>query len=136
MRIIYKDAEGLKQIVPSIHYKGTMEELAIKRVPKGLDYKIIDESELPDREFRNAWDYDFSNDDPIEINIDKAKEIKKDKLRIERKSLLEALDIEVMKNIKDTKKLDEIEAEKQVLRDITKKVDACKTIDEIKSIEV
>ena len=72
----------------------------------------------------------------ITININKAKEITKDRLRVERKPLLEALDVEVMKNITDSVRLAEIEAEKQRLRDITKIVDTVSTVEELKGITV
>ena len=72
----------------------------------------------------------------IIINIDKAKEIKKDMLRVERELLLSALDIEVMKNITDSIKLAEIEAEKQKLRDITTKVDKLTTVEELKEATI
>lgn len=67
----------------------------------------------------------------LKINIDKAKEIKKDMLRVEREPLLLALDIEVMKNISDSIKLVEIELEKQKLRDITIKIDDLNTVDKL-----
>lgn len=67
----------------------------------------------------------------ITINIDKAKEIKKDMLRVEREPLLSALDIEVMKNITDSVKLAEIELEKQKLRYITIKIDDLNTVDKL-----
>jgi len=88
-----------------------------------------------DRTFRNAWTW-TTPDPVIDIDFDKAKEITKDRLRTERKPLLEALDIETMRNITDTTKLVEIEAKKQVLRDVTKKVDVCKTLDELKAVKV
>ena len=72
----------------------------------------------------------------IKIDIPKAKEITKNRLRAEREPLLEALDIEVMKNLSDTEKLAEIEAEKQRLRDITKVVDTLKTVEELKSVSI
>ena len=72
----------------------------------------------------------------INIDMPKAKDITKDRLRVERKPLLEALDVEVMKNITDAVKLAEIEAEKQRLRDITKVVDTLKTIEELKNVSV
>lgn len=72
----------------------------------------------------------------ITININKAKEITKDRLRTERKPLLEALDVEVMKNITDSFRLAEIEAEKQRLRDITKVVDGLTTVEELKGLTV
>ena len=40
----------------------------------------------------------------LKINIEKAKEIKKNMLRVEREHLLSALDIDVMKNITDSAK--------------------------------
>lgn len=72
----------------------------------------------------------------IKINFEKAKDITKDRLRAERKPLLEALDIEVMRSITDPEKVSEIEAKKQELRDITKKVDTVDTLDELKALSV
>jgi hypothetical protein len=69
----------------------------------------------------------------ITINIDKAKDITKDRLRIERKPQLEALDVEVMRNITNAEKLAEIEAKKQALRDATKQVDTMTTVEELKA---
>lgn len=72
----------------------------------------------------------------ISINVNKAKEIKKDMLRVEREPLLAKLDFEVMKNITDSTKLAEIEAEKQKLRDVTLKVDELTTVDELKEATI
>jgi hypothetical protein len=55
----------------------------------------------------------------ITVNLNKAKEIKKDMVRADRKSMLEALDIELMRNLADPVKVAEIEAKKQALRDAT-----------------
>ena len=70
----------------------------------------------------------------IKIDMTKARDITKDRLRAERTPLLQALDVEVMKNITDATKLAEIEAEKQRLRDITKVVDTLETVEELKNI--
>jgi len=58
-RIIYPKTEGgVSILIPSPNWKGTIEELAIKDVPTGLPYKIVDVSDIPsDRTFRNAWEY-------------------------------------------------------------------------------
>ena len=72
----------------------------------------------------------------IKIDIPKAQDITKDRLRAERTPLLNALDIEVMKNITDATKLAEIEEEKQRLRDITKVVDTLETVEELKGVVV
>lgn len=60
-RIIYPNTEGgVCVIVPTPEALESMsiEEIATKDVPQGIEYKIIDASELPqDRTFRNAWEY-------------------------------------------------------------------------------
>jgi hypothetical protein len=57
--IIYPNNDGgVAILVPSPNWNGTIEELAIKDVPAGKPYKIIDASEIPpDRTFRDAWEY-------------------------------------------------------------------------------
>ena len=72
----------------------------------------------------------------ITINLAKAKEITKDRLRAERKPLLEAEDIKFMKAQEAGSDTTAIVAEKQRLRDITKKVDNCKTTDKLKALTV
>lgn len=72
----------------------------------------------------------------IKIDMSKAKDITKDRLRAERAPLLQALDVEAMKNITDATKLAEIELEKQRLRDITKVVDDLTTVEELKAVSL
>ena len=72
----------------------------------------------------------------ININIDKAKEITKNKLRQERKPLLEALDIEFIKAQEIGADTSAIVTEKQRLRDITKQVDSMTTVEELKQASV
>ena len=67
----------------------------------------------------------------ITINMDKAKDITKERLRQERKPLLEAQDILFMQAQESGADTKAIVAEKQRLRDITKSVDSCKTTDEL-----
>ena len=72
----------------------------------------------------------------IVINIDKAKEIKKEQLRAERKPLLESLDVEFVKALESGADTTPIVTEKQRLRDITKLCDTAQTVEELKAIEV
>jgi len=72
----------------------------------------------------------------ITINLTKAKEITKNRLRFERKPLLEAEDVKFMKAQESGADTSAIVAEKQRLRDITKDVDTCKTTDELKALSV
>jgi hypothetical protein len=52
-------------ITPATECGLSIIDIAKKDVPKGIPYKIIDASDLPDREFRNAWTADFDNPDGI-----------------------------------------------------------------------
>lgn len=70
----------------------------------------------------------------ITINMDKAKEITKDRLRAERKPLLSAQDIAFQRALETNADTSAIVAEKQRLRDITSLADACTTTDELKTL--
>ena len=72
----------------------------------------------------------------ITINLDKAKDITKDRLRRDRKPLLEAEDVKFMKAQETGADTTAIVTEKNRLRDITKKADTCKTTDELKALKV
>jgi L-rhamnose isomerase len=69
----------------------------------------------------------------ITINFDKAKDITKDRLRTERKPMLESLDVVQLRNLNNPEVLAEIEAKKQALRDATSQVDTMTTLDELKA---
>jgi hypothetical protein len=69
----------------------------------------------------------------IQVNINKAKEITKDRLREERKPLLEAQDIAFQRALETGADTTAIVAEKQRLRDITLTVDSMTTVDELKA---
>ena len=59
--IIFPKKTGIAVIIPTGEL--TLEETAKKDVPSGVKYKIIDASDLPaERDFRNAWEYDFTTD--------------------------------------------------------------------------
>ena len=68
----------------------------------------------------------------IIIDINKAKEITKDRLRIERKPLLEAQDGLFQRALESGADTSAIVAEKQRLRDITNQVDTMTTVEELK----
>lgn len=72
----------------------------------------------------------------ITINIDKAKEITKARLRTEREPLLVAQDVAFQRALESGADTTTIVAEKQRLRDITSAVDTVATLDELKSLTV
>lgn len=57
-RIIYATPEGgVAVIIPAPECGLSIEEIAAKDVPAGVEYKIVDVSDIPsDRTFRNAWE--------------------------------------------------------------------------------
>jgi len=60
-RIIYPNETGIAVIIPSGDL--SVEETALKDVPTGVKYKIINVSDLPqERDFRGAWEFDFTTD--------------------------------------------------------------------------
>ena len=60
-RIIYKNADGTIAIIIPADCGLTIEQIAQKDVPTGLNYKIVDVSEISsDRTFRDAWTIDDS----------------------------------------------------------------------------
>lgn len=58
-RIIYpSDDGGVSIIIPAPECGLSIEEIALKDVPEGKPYKIVDVSDIPsDRSFRDAWEY-------------------------------------------------------------------------------
>ena len=118
-RIIYKmENNGVAVLCPTNSWTGTLEELAAKDIPADADWKIVNLSEVPtDRTFRSAWEYNNG----LTVNVDKAKEIQKDKWRAARKPVLEKLDIDFMKAVEtmDTNTIQTIAQQKQALRDVT-----------------
>ena len=73
---------------------------------------------------------------PMEVNFSKAQDITKDRLRADRKPLLEAQDILYMRAQEAGDDTSAIVTEKQRLRDITEQVDSMTTLDELKGVEV
>lgn len=57
--IIYKtENNSVAIIIPAPDCRLSLEEIALKDVPAGCVYKIVDAKEIPaDRTFRNAWEW-------------------------------------------------------------------------------
>jgi len=72
----------------------------------------------------------------IIVDINKAKDITKDRLRQERKPLLEAQDVAFQRALESGADTSAIVAEKQRLRDITNLVDNANTVEELKALEI
>ena len=72
----------------------------------------------------------------IEIDLAKAKEIKKESLRAERKPLLEAQDVAFQRALESSGDTTSIVAEKQRLRDITMLCDTATSVSDLKAINI
>ena len=72
----------------------------------------------------------------ITINLDRAKEIKRESLRQERKPLLEAQDVLYMRAQEAGTDTTAIVAEKQRLRDITMLCDTATSVEDLKAISI
>jgi hypothetical protein len=134
MKIIYETETGISIIHPTGEL--SIEEVFNKDVPEKYKStaKIVEDNIiLADRTFRGAWKFDKGK---IVEDMDKAKEIHKDKLREERKPLLEKLDVDYMRALEREEETKFIISEKTRLRDITKKVDSCENLDDIKKVKI
>lgn len=112
-------------------------ELSIDQV-KGKDTPnhsiIVDDSELPqgdDALFFDAWEMDAK---AVSVNLDKAKEITKNRLRAERAPLLAAQDVAFQRAQETGADTTAIVAEKERLRNITKLTDTCNTTEELRAL--
>jgi len=72
----------------------------------------------------------------ITINFDKAKQITKERLRQERKPLLEQQDILFQRSLENNSDTSAIIVEKQRLRDITNLVDDATNLEQLKQLTV
>ena len=92
-RIIYTNAEGgVSVIVPT----GSV-ELALKDVPEGVAYEIVEDDAIPaDRFFRNAW---VANGAAVEVDLDQAKSIGHDIRRTQRAEEFQPFDEVIAKQI-------------------------------------
>jgi hypothetical protein len=68
-RIIYPQEQCVAVIIPTGELP--IEEVALKDVPVGVPYRIVNVNDIPsDRTFRNAWEADFSSPDGYGIGAD------------------------------------------------------------------
>jgi len=133
--IIYTQDNGTVAII-----RPTEEALAIygidaiakKDVPAGKPFSIVDAATIPsDRTFRNAWKGDLTVDMPKAVNITK------ERLRAERAPLLAAQDVLMSRAQETGASTIAIVAEKNRLRNITALADAPSiTLEQLKALAV
>lgn len=127
-----------KNFVAVVHpaFDSDINDVIKNDVPLNSPYKIVDFNSLPSQEFRDAWELDFNKEPFIKVNFTKAIELTKNRLRNERKPLLEKLDVDFQRALESNASTDLIVAEKQRLRDITNLADTATTLQELLAIKV
>ena len=129
--IFTNDNGGVSVCIPT----GEMPIEAVKAKDTPSHSIIVQESELPqaDNDFFNAWE--LANG-LVSVNLSKAKELTKARLRQERAPLLAAQDVLYMRATEAGADTSAIVAEKQRLRDVTGLADACTTTAELRGLTV
>ena len=139
-KIIYQQENGkVALVVPTNQF--TLEQVIESAVPVGSPYLVIEDDDLPDgfMDFHSAVTANF--DDPvnisIKVDIDRAKEIAKDRIREERKPMFEQNDIALRDAMLSGNKVNLKAAidKRDRLRDSTKKVDKLSTLQELREVK-
>jgi len=139
-KIIFTGSDGALSIVHPVRNTlgetlttdAEIEQRAWDKLPEdAINPQFVEADTVPtDRTFRNAW----KDDNGIKVDMVKAKDLTKDRLRNERNPLLEAQDVLFQRALESGASTAEIVKEKQRLRDITKQVDGITSLDELKAL--
>jgi hypothetical protein len=129
--IFTNDNGGVSVCIPTGEI--SIEAVKAKDTPAGSI--IVDQSTLPnsDNDFFDAWELSGST---VSVNLSKAKEITKARLRAEREPLLQAQDVLFQRALETSADTTAIVAEKQRLRDITNQVDSATTTAQLRGMKV
>lgn len=108
----------------------------LPQLSPGAAAQIVDEAAIPaDRTFRNAWKTGVAG---VAVDMPKAREIHKERLRDLRKPKMEALDVAYMRadEAGNAAEKQRIAALKQALRDVTAdpRIEAAATPEELKNV--
>ncbi len=135
MKYIIKKNDGSVSIMTLIEGINVEDEIAkwSEEDRNSIDSYEKLEGDVPeDRTFRQAWTHDLS------VDMCKAKEIWRNKLRIDRMPLLNQLDVEFMRKLEKGEDVSKVTEKKQYLRDITKlpEIEEASTSEELKQITI
>lgn len=130
--IFTNDNGGVSTCIPTGEI--SIEAVMDKDVPKGKGARIVNLADLPNQynDFYDAWEMDATS---VTVNLDKAKELTKKRLRAEREPLLAAQDVLFQRALESGADTTAIVAEKQRLRDVTGLVDAVTTLEGLRAIK-
>ena len=129
--IFTNDNGGVSVCIPTGEL--SIEAVQAKDTPAGSI--IVDQDTLPnsDNDFFDAWELSGST---VSVNLSKAKEITRARLRAERLPLLQAQDVLFQRALETNADTTAIVAEKQRLRDITNQVDLATSTAQLRGMKV
>ena len=112
-----------------------IEQVQSRDIPSGVESFIVEADSLPeqDNDFFDAWEQSRG---VVTVNLAKAREITKRRLRAERAPLLAAQDVLFQRALETGAATAAIIDEKNRLRDITSLADACATTEELRALRV
>ena len=136
-RIAYRNLEGgVSFICPSPEFcanPANTIDMLLRTLPLGVHFEVHCVEDIPsDRYFRNAWKLDGG----VSVDLDQAREIHMDKLRVIRNEKLAELDVPFQRALEDKDIImqDNIATKKNKLRDMPRNVDLSGlTLEEIKA---
>jgi hypothetical protein len=112
-----------------------IEDVQKRDIPSGVQSFIVSHASLPhdDADFYDAWEQTRG---VVTINISKAREITKNRLRLQREPLLAAQDVAFQRALESGADTTAIVAEKNRLRNVTSLADSATTLAELRAITV
>lgn len=130
--IFTNDNGGVATTIPTGEI--SIDAVLEKDVPKGRGARIVNMLDLPNQynDFYDAWEMDATS---VTVNLAKAKELTKARLRQERTPLLQAQDVAFQRALESGADTTAIVAEKNRLRDITLLADSVTTLEELRSLK-
>lgn len=130
--IFVNDNGGVSVCIPTGEI--SIDAVMTKDVPAGRGARIVNIVDLPNQhnDFYDAWEMDATS---VTVNLAKAKEITKKRLRAEREPLLAAQDVAFQRALESGADTTAIVAEKNRLRDITNLADSATTLEELRSLK-
>lgn len=137
-RIIYQHGDGIAILIPAV---GVSLDEVMFHIPQGSDPVVIDVADIPsDRTFRAAWKRGFGDQKQrVDVDMPKARNVWRDVIRMRRKPLLEALDIEYQKADENGSASEKakIAAKRKKLRDATDdpRIESAQTPEDLKLID-
>lgn len=140
--VVFNKNEQLCILTPDFNSGMSLEQIIAKDIPQDCDYKIVTESEFPndDGTFRDAWELDVNSQYPLQISIDKARDIWRNKIREQRIELFKELDIQFMIAMEqgNVEAQSIIAIKKQRLRDapVDPRINDAVSIEELKSLDI